>query len=371
MDTNADGQIHLWNVHDGVTALVGAQQRFNIVGRIEHPVETLALDARLNGGPWFPIAVNLTGRPRAARLPAAGDFNIDAINVEDLQPSNVLEVRQTRTDGKKFATRVRFDIRRTDPTDHRFTLSLRPGEIEEFGQVVDGGWRVVRDEDGLSLGISRETAGYDRIVLFGDRRWTTGYEIEACLTVDEWTHCVHNVGLLFKWNPHRAGTGAELPVTWSTGLAYYASSSPGLRLRFGVNVTYSNGVRHGDYVLQERPRAWWTRIPRRATAVVWYVSRRRWVLSQLRPGIRYRFHARVDPSAYTLSVWRDGRRAPRSPQLLVHTPPELLERGAVGLIAENAVVRLHQFSVHPVGGRGDGSGAEATAAASSDLEKRD
>lgn len=338
--------IRVWNVHEGVTATVGAQERFNVLGKVLDPEDTVELHARLNGGDWVPVPVNLTTGSKA-RLRAPGDFNIDRIHIDALRPTNVLELRQTLRDGAQRRRRIRFQAAERPGGSPDFTLAVQPGKIEEFCQVVDGDWRVVACEDSSSIGISRSQAGYDRIVLFGDRDWTTGYEVEACLTVDAWTYHVHNVGLLFKWNPHAEGNDAVLPIRWSTGLAYYASASPGLRLRYGVDVTYARGVRHGDFVLGEAPLAWWTRTPAWLLRAAWFMSGRRLVLSQLRTGVRYRFRARIDPTCYQLTAWCDGKRAPR-PQVVVSSPTEHLRAGAVGIIAQNAAVRVHEFTVRPV-----------------------
>lgn len=347
MDNATPGSIRVWNLHDGVTAMAGAQQRLNVVGRVENPAETSALHARLNDGEWMPVPVNLTDGSKA-RLCAPGDFNLDGIDVDDLDPTNVLVFRQTMRDGSEELQKLSFDVVKTPPEPQAFDLALRPGEIEEFCQVVDGAWALVHDEDGLAIGMPAEFAGYDRIVLFGDRRWTTGYEVEACLTVDAWTHYVHNIGLLFKWNMHGTATGTTLPNVWSTGLAYYASTTPGLRLRFGVDVRWVDGERTGDFVLKEVPRARWSRIPVWLHRAAWYLSGRRVVLSQLRTGVRYRFRARIDPDIYSLTVWRDDRPRPARPQVVVERPIEQLPTGAVGIIAQNASARLHEFSVRPL-----------------------
>lgn len=347
MSEDIDEPIRLWNVHDGSTARVGAQQRFNILGSVADPEETTALDARLNGGSWLPVPVNLTGRPRA-RLSGPGDFNLDKVDLGDLRADNVLEIRQLLRGGRDRTRTVRFRADQSAGGPPAFELDLRAGEIEQFAQVVDGEWHVVEREGALSVAVGRERAGYDRILLFGDRRWTTGYEVKACLTVDAWTHYVHNVGLLFKWNPHRTDGGRDLPINWSTGLAYYASTSPGLRLRFGVDVKYRQGVCIGDHVLAEAPYRWWTRSPRWLLRAVWYASGRRHVVSQLRTGVRYCFRARVHPECYTLTVWRADRPEPSSPQIEVPSPAELLPSGAVGIIAQNAAVRVHEFRVRPV-----------------------
>lgn len=335
----------IWNVHEGVTAVVGSQSRFNVLGRVQDPASTAALHGRVNDGPWAPIPVNLAGRPKG-RLVRPGDFNFDTVDIERLAADNVLEIRQTLHDGREHVERLRFGATLTEPSPLTFELRLADGEIEQFCQVVDGDWRIVTDGEDAALAINRESAGYDRIVLFGDRRWTNDYEIDASLTVDAWTSCVHNVGLLFKWNPHEESAGPRLPISWSTGLAYYASVSPGLRLRHGVEVTYRpGGIRMGDHVLAERPVRWWSRLPLWLVRLGWYATGRRMVLSQLRPGVRYRFRARISSEQYTLAVWPASKAPPRRPQVVVAHPPEHLDAGSVGVIAQNAAVRVHEYSV--------------------------
>lgn len=339
--------MELWNVHEGVTAVVGAQRHFNVLGRVRDSVSTSRLDGRLNGGRWLPVPVNLTDRSRA-RLRAPGDFNIDKINVTDLRPQNLLELRQLFDDGATRTHAVKFGAVRRASADRIFDLALHPGHIEEFAQVVDGNWRVVRDENGnMCLSIPRSEAGYDRILLFGDQNWTTGYEVNASLTVDCWTHYVHNVGILFKWNPHYVDADRALATEWSTGLGYYASASPGLRLRFGVDVQFDErGRKLGDHVLAERPLHRW-RHPLWFLKGCWYLSNGRVVLSQLRPKVLYRFRARVDPECYRLTVWPASEAEP-APQVVAPSPIEHLATGSVGVIAQNAATRIYGFSVRPL-----------------------
>lgn len=340
--------MELWNVHEGVTAVVGAQYRFNIVGRVDDPGNTLALSCRLNGGDWSPVAVNLSGGPKA-RLRSPGDFNIDAFKVEELLSDNVIEVRQTRRGLPEVRRVVAFGASQPPLAEPDFELSLGNGKAEEYCQVVDGHWRVVHDGQGPALVIDPADAGYDRIALFGHRQWTTGYEVDACISVDRWTNYVHNVGVLFKWNPHRLGRAGRLPTEWTTGLAYYASTSPGLRVRFGDDVRFDDeGRKLGDQVLAERPVNGWGTLPRWLLRGTWHLSGRRLVLSQLRPGVPYRYRVRVDPAAYSLSVWRAGRPEPR-PQIVVVGPTEVLASGSVGVIAQNAAARVHSFRVRSLG----------------------
>src|SRR5690606_18388724 len=103
---------------------------------------------------------------------------------------------------------------------------------EEVGQVVEGPWRVATDPSGRRcLEVAPDGAGYDRIILFGSKGWTSGYEVLARIRP---TRILgrHNLGLVYRWNPHEQGDGRRLPTTWSAGLALYRSYRPsGLKLR--------------------------------------------------------------------------------------------------------------------------------------------
>lgn len=341
----AGDDVEVWNLADGVPAVFGAQDIFNVVGRVREPERVASMTYVLNGAPRRSVAF-AAGAP-AGRLARTGDFNIDTITSEELRRENDLALHVRRVDRTEATRVISFPAVPLAPGKPAFRLDLSHARgPQEVGQVVDGRWRVVVDERGeRCLEIARRDAGYDRIILFGSHAWTHGYAVSARLVVPAWTHHCHNVGLLFKWNPHERGDGDQLPTRWSTGLGYYAWPSPGLRLRVGVGVHVDReGRKLGDLVLAERPLS----NIRRALGR----PRRRLGLgpppSQIVPGRQYRFHLRVAAGEYALAVWPAARRRPAQPQLVASAPLDRLPTGAVGLIVLNGAVRLYEFEVEPL-----------------------
>ncbi|MGI9534500.1 MAG: hypothetical protein ACR2NW_06085, partial [Thermodesulfobacteriota bacterium] len=178
----------------------------------------------------------------------------------------------------------------------------------------------------------------------------------ARLSVTSWTHITHNVGLLFKWNPHLQGDGTNLPIQWSTGLGYYYSLSKGLRIRFGKDVHVDQkGNKQGDYILREKPLSYSRYFKGKLIKFSRFVMKNekkslffgRNPFSQITPGIQYYFKLKVHPERYSLTVWEDGTVEP-SPQLVVNEPIEVLPQGSVGIIAYNCGVRIYEFNVNPM-----------------------
>lgn len=335
----------IWNLSDAGTARNGALDIFNIVGRVKQPETVRELRYRLNNRPSMPVYFNRTAK-RDGRLQRSGDFNIDTIRSADLQAENHLDLTVARTGGKESTQTVGFSCRLIETGETCFALNLDGiAAAEEIGQIVDGRWSVSRDEAGRPcLEVEPAHAAYDRIIAFGSRKWTTDYEIFARLSVTD-LRGLHNVGLLFKLNPHLAGDGTSLPSQWSSGLGYYRSYAPGagLSIRFGVDVTVDDrGQQHGNYVLKHTP----FRPLRRLSTRLMKKARLSKHVSELSLHRDYCFRMRVTGSAYVLSVWPADRREP-APQLVVENPVDRLPRGCVGILAHRAAVRLYEFEVCP------------------------
>ncbi|NDJ78827.1 MAG: hypothetical protein GYB65_21460 [Chloroflexi bacterium] len=345
-------ELDVWNLTPGVTATTGAQTVFNVVGRVKKVEEIAMLSYRLNDGPLRQVFVN-PKRGRTGRLHRFGDFNIDTIMLDELHAENRLVLRLERLNGSDTEHEISFATQPFPTGDPSFQLKLAGTERpEELGQIVDGKWHVNRDEAGEPcLEVLLEDAGYDRIILFGHRDWTTNYEITARISVPEWTGAVHLAGLLFKWQPHLQGDGTHLPTEWSTGLAYYASNTAGLRIHYGVDMRTPN---EQDHVLAEAPLSRW----RRWTWAVQYGARKhkrfgrervpfiKLPRAQMLPGVQYRFRMLVTPQRHVLTVWRANRPEP-APQLVVSEPTECLPDGPVGIVFYHSAGRIYEFDVAP------------------------
>lgn len=343
-----DDVIEVWNLTPGGPAHRESQEIFNVVGRVANPEQVEQFSYRLNGGAETPIVFRRSADYDDGRLFRQGDFNIDTIRSPELRAENRITLK-LRIGSEEVVRDIEFRCAEPSRPEPRFHLDLEDvSSTEEVGQVIDGNWRVGVDQVGKPcVEIRKEDAGYDRILLFGRGEWTTGYEVTARLAPTAWTSKYHNLGLVFKWNPHSQGNGLVLPTRWNTGLGYYCSYSPGLRLRFGTDVHVDDrGTKVGDHVLAEAHYSRWRRWCYR---VINEKGRRRLPISQLPAGRQFRFRLIVDPSRYALTVWRVDRPEP-PPQLVTERVDERLSQGAVGVIALCCAVRVYEFDVAPTRG---------------------
>jgi len=357
--TSGDPRAEFWNLHCGVPAFIGAQNRLNVVGHVHNAGNLERMTWSLNGASPYPAFVQDESMS-ARRLARPGDFNIDAIARSRLRERNRLMLTLHTRDGRALSQEMDFGVRTTAPARDesakpRVFLDLDGVSYpEEVGQVVDGRWRVGTAPDGRRcLEIAPGDNGLDRVILFGKDSWTSGYTVRATLRVTRWIRKPCSVGVLFHWNPHLQGDGTSLPSSWSTGLGYFYSNCRGLRVRVGVDVhTDAAGIKHGDNVLAEAPLSrGWAAIDRWTSALARYSGRRlrpRARFVQLRPGVDYVFELAVEPSRYALTVRRAGAHRPPA-QVVVPDPPLLLEGGAVGLIAHRCGVQVFNFEVKPLG----------------------
>lgn len=334
--------LEVWNLTPGGIAYTGAQSVFNVVGRLKRPGEVKGLTYALNGGARRAVFLG-----HSVRTPGPGDFNIDTIALAELAAENRLDLWLDNGKGGSQHS-ISFATRQQPAGEPRFRLSFDGvRQPEELGQFIDGRWCLGRDETGRPcLEIRAEDAGYDRLIGFGRHDWTLGYRVEALFTVVKWTRRNYfNVGLIFKWNPHRQGGGTALPTHWNTGLAYYAAKCPGLRLRFGVNMRSEDpSLTRGDHVLQEKTISpWWRWAGFVRNQLVRVGSR---PITQLKTGVAYRLNLRIDRDLFTLEIREEGRAQPLA-ALSVSDPPDHLPEGCVGIIACNSAVRFYEYDVSP------------------------
>lgn len=355
-------ELEIWNLTPGVPLFNRAQRIFNIVGNLKHPQKIARFSYSLNQSSdraiFFKDLNNSSGR-----LQRLGDFNIDTIKVEELKSNNRIVFRLVHKDLTEKKYEIDFPCKSYNSTSWKFRLDLEKIDYpEQVGQFIDGKWRVKRDKNGEScLEISKQDAGHDRIILFGHHEWTHGYEITARLCITDLTDWMHNLGILFKWNQHLQGDGTWLPTQWSTGLGYYCSYSPGLRIRFGVDVHFdAQGTKVGDYVLQEYPLSFYRYflgkiLQKLLVGKIGRISRKllgksiysKLFISQISLNKHYCFRLLIAPEKYALTVWEYGKIEP-SPQLIATKPVDRLPQGAVGIIAHQCGMRVYDFQVNPI-----------------------
>ncbi len=334
-----DDELEVWNLTTGGVARVGALPNFNVLGRVDDVEGVRELVYSFNSSPERPVALQRSD-DEGTRLDRAGVFGIDSIRLEELDAENRLALTVRRKDGGSSTREINFRCAQFGGS--RFELDLEGvRNAEEVAQVVDGRWRVGRGVSGAPcLEIAKPDTGYDRIVLFGRQERTTGYTISARISVHEITG-PHNVGLLYKWNCHELGDGTTIPTTWNTGLGYYCSYGPGLRIRVGEQVHIDDsGRKVGDRLLGQTPlslvRRWRSQLLHRAGLAPF--------VSELALGRHYRFRLSVGSEQHMLTVWPANRKRPQ-PQIVVPADDGSLERGSVGIIAHRCAVRVHEYRV--------------------------
>ena len=342
--------LEIWNLTPEIPVFAGAQQIFNIVGNLREPQKIKKFCYSLNEEAEKLIFFNHLNR-QLNRLQRPGDFNIDTIRLEQLKPNNQIVFRVLYKDLTEKTHEINFQRTAYTAQIPKFQLDLKQIHYpEQVGQVIDGKWQLVRNKQAEPyLEINQKNAGYDRIILFGHHQWTHSYEIKARLSITKLTDTMYNLGLLFKWNEHLQGDGTWLPTQWSTGLGYYCSYSPGLRLRFGVDVHCDDrGNKIGDYILQEKPfspyRYYLGKLFRRLLRKQAHLNP---FATQILTNRQYCFRLLVKPQKYALTVWEAGKKEPH-PQLIVPYPNDKLPQGSVGIIAHNCGVRVYEYQVTPI-----------------------
>jgi len=333
-------ELEVWNLTSGGTAYIEAQTIFNVVGKLKRHVNGIKLAYALNGGQEQRVPLG-----QSQRNIGPGHFNIDTIRCSDLKDENTLDL--IIIDGTARTRRtIPFLTKRLQSNLPEYSVDFDGvTSPEEIGQVIDGHWRVARDDEGTPcLEMRQEDAGYDRLFGIGRHDWTTGYRVDMHFSIRDWTDWKYfNVGIIFKWNAHLCGEGKFLPTQWSTGLAYYATKCPGMRLRFGVNVhNDASGRKIGSHVLQEKsisPLKRWC-------GLFWNHLLRigKQPIAQLKRNVHYQFCLIANPNYLALDVFEEGN--PNAlVQLHVPDPPDFLREGCVGIIACNCAVRVYKFSV--------------------------
>jgi hypothetical protein len=190
------------------------QQWVNIVGRVWDTEAPDTLFYRLNGGAGTPLDMG----PDGTRLVGAGDYNIE-IDYDDLIPGeNQVVITAIDTLGERRDTTVVVDYTAGKTWAVADTARFEATTaISEEAHVVDGKWYLV---PGVGVRVDSAATGYDRLLVLGDHRWKTDYEVLLPMTI----HATQageltGIGLGLGWQGH-TGSGqprVEAPfqaITW-------------------------------------------------------------------------------------------------------------------------------------------------------------
>lgn len=347
MEYDSDPEIKIWNIVEGITNFAGAQSIFNVTGNVSKIEEVTNLSYSLNDDQYLPIVLK-KHEIGGQRLEREGDFNIDTINIDSLKVQNKLTIKAKLRNTKTISKVVNFRIKFFNKALNNFKLNLdNINYPQEVGQVVDGRWVISQQKRGKRcVEIIPEDSGLDRIILFSGDNLRTNYKINLQFSITQWTGIPHNIGVVFKWNPHKQGDGSALPSQWSTGLAYYYSNCRGLRIRIGKNVHFnSSGEKVGDWILGEEIFSFWRFM---FMQIIKKFFKKKIIISQLIPGEKYNLEVKLKDNFISLSLWKAHYVKPY-PQVIVSDIPNLLSKGSVGVIAHRCALKIYKFKINHYG----------------------
>lgn len=200
----------------------GAEQRFghlglpqkwvNIPGTAWDTDDVVSLSYTVNGGPSNPLTIG----PDQFRLIGVGDFDIE-IDYADLVPGlNDVVITAVDSLGERTDRLVTVDY--TDGVTWEmpyFADWSSATELSDVAHAVDGRWLLT--EDGVRT--DPNCIGYDRLIVMGDRRWGTDYEVIVPLTIHGgagWS----GVGVVLGWASHMGVNGSPDPEQPRRGFRY-------------------------------------------------------------------------------------------------------------------------------------------------------
>ena len=285
------------------------QQWANILGRVWDSEAPDTLFYSLNGGPTSPLSMG----PNGTRLVGVGDYNIE-IDYADLIPGpNQLVISAIDTLGERRDTTVVLNhveggIWALADTARFETAAA----ISEEAHVVDGRWYLV---PGVGVRMDSTATGYDRLLVVGDYRWETNYEVLLPMTI----HAASLGGL----------TGIGLGLGWQ---GHTGSEQPRVDAPFQA-ITWIKYFPENPTLVLEQPGVWKAFSYPVVQANVRYMMRTR---SQSLGG---------GMSRVVTKLWRDGTPEPAEWNLSADVPT--LD-GSVILIAHRAIATFGNVQITPV-----------------------
>jgi regulation of enolase protein 1 (concanavalin A-like superfamily) len=206
MDTDSPGvtppNITVWYGDNQTFGNKGNPQQFaNIMGNVADINGINSLSYKLNGG----ISNTLNIGPDGKRLLSNGDFNIE-IDIADLNDGvNTIEITAEDALSAIATKSVTLNYQSGNIWPLPYTIDYSAiSDIEDINQVVnvvDGLWQLTPD------GIRTVAAGYDRLLVAGDKTWSTNMEVEVPITVHSATSS-SGIGFALGWQGH---TGSASP----------------------------------------------------------------------------------------------------------------------------------------------------------------
>jgi len=187
------------------------QEWVNILGRVWDTEAVDTLYYSLNGG----TASALTMGPDGKRLVGVGDYNIE-VSYEDLVPGvNDVVITAIDTLGERRDTTVTLDYTPGGTWPMPYLAPFESaGSISEVAHVVDGRWYVVPGE---GVRVDSSATGYDRLIVIGDGRWETNYEVLVPMTIHAASlGGLSGVGIGLGWQGHTGSLQPRLEAPFQT-----------------------------------------------------------------------------------------------------------------------------------------------------------
>lgn len=290
-------------------ALGNPQQFVNVLGNVYDINGINSLSYTLNGG--TPQSLNIG--PDGKRLLSSGDFNIE-IDAADLNAgANTVELTAEDTQGAIATKTVTVNYQSGNVWPLPYTVDYGSiSDIEDINDVVnvvDGEWELVSD------GIRNSVAGYDRLLVVGDRTWSSNLEVEVPITVHS-SSSSSGVGFALGWQGH---TGSASPkLDWpleAIGWVRNAHSSPYLEV-----LTYSSGA-HGTQSLPSFAIGTTYRLKIRSEAID------------------------ASNSRFQVKIWEDGTTEPGSFNLSADLPTR---DGSILMITHRSEVTWGNMTITPL-----------------------
>jgi hypothetical protein len=203
-------------------------------------------------------------------------------------------------------------------------------------------------QNGHCIKISEETAGWDRIILFGPDNIKSNFEVLVKLSVEKWVGNPHGVGILFHWQDHMQGNGLNLPPEWNTSLAWYYTFSKGLQIKYGINSKITE-LASKYYFSNRSLRKLFRVLLNRGNG-------KKFRSSDLQLGSPYFMKLRAEGEKYLFKIWQSTRKEPdwlvtakdSTARRGVTAKDSTARRGAVGINAHRAAVNVYSFQFNKV-----------------------
>lgn len=196
--------INVWFGDTQTFGNLGNPQEFvNVLGNVSDANGVASISYKLNGG----SSVSLPFGPDGKRLLNDGDFNIELPTSSLLNGANTVEITATDALGAPSSKSITLNYQAGNvwslPYTVDFTSLTNIENLNSVANAVDGNWELVTD------GIRNKNAGYDRLLVAGDKTWSSNMEVEVPITIHS-SSSSSGVGFALGWQGHTGSANPRL-----------------------------------------------------------------------------------------------------------------------------------------------------------------